>query len=233
MKSRRPRCCMRWPAARCLAMRWPRSRRARRGRRRDRAGPRRCRGRGRGALAGGRDRVQAERRGTAHAVLAARAALRAARTMCSSLRRHAAVRAGDVRRYARSLADGARSSCWVSRRRDPTGYGRLIIEGGAWWRSASTGRERGRARDPLLQRRPDGARRRHALSILDAIGNDNAQKRILPDRRGRGRRSRGLEGRRGRVRRRRGEGINDRAQLAGGSGIPAPQAPRRWPAARR
>jgi bifunctional UDP-N-acetylglucosamine pyrophosphorylase/glucosamine-1-phosphate N-acetyltransferase len=73
--------------------------------------------------------VQAERRGTAHAVLAARARSRAARrragdlsaTRRSSGRRPCSNAAKPCRRRSRR---GARLSA-----EDPTGYGRLVVEG--------------------------------------------------------------------------------------------------------
>ena len=107
--------------------------------------------------------VQRERRGTAHAVLAARGSIeRGADDILVTYADIPLIRAADARgRCAPDWRTGRRSSRWASSPRDPTGYGRLIERDGALDRdSRAQGRERGRARDPALQRRADGDRRR-------------------------------------------------------------------------
>ena len=93
----------------------------------------RMRGRGRGGQARAAEAdvfVQHERRGTAHAVLAARAAIEeGCRRHSGDLRRHAA----DQRRDAEAAARRDRIRCEHRgagfRPADPTGYGRLITNG--------------------------------------------------------------------------------------------------------
>ncbi len=76
--------------------------------------------------------VQAERRGTAHAVLAASDALaRGADDVLDHLRRHAADPAADADAgCARRWPHGAAIAVLGFRPADPTGYGRLVLEGG-------------------------------------------------------------------------------------------------------
>ena len=174
----------------------------------------------RGAVLPGADVfVQAERRGTAHAVLAARERDRARRRRRPGrLRRYAADPAADADRgCARALAAGAAVAVLGFRPADPTGYGRLVRRGRRARRHPrGEGREPGGARDRPLQRRPDGARRpRRRSRSSTRIGNDNRQARILSHRRGRDRARRwgckavALETEEDDVR-----GINTKAQLA-------------------
>lgn len=75
--------------------------------------------------------VQSERRGTAHAVLAAKDAL--ARGMDDVLVIYgdtALIRPQTLRRMRAALADGAALAVLGFRPRDPAGYGRLVLEGG-------------------------------------------------------------------------------------------------------
>ena len=97
-----------------------------------------------------------ERRGTAHAVLAARAALaRGADDVLVDLRRHAADPRRDAGAAARARSPTApRSRCSGFRPADPTGYGRLITE-----RRRARRDPRGRRRE----RRPS-ARSRSAMA---------------------------------------------------------------------
>ena len=130
--------------------------------------------------------VQRERRGTAHAVLAARAALEARRRRrAGHLRRHAADPAADAdANCAQALADGAAVAVLGFRPADPTGYGRLVTE----WRASSspssrtpTRAERERAHR-ALQRRPDGVRRQTRAGDPRPDRQRQSQGRILPDR---------------------------------------------------
>ena len=121
--------------------------------------------------------VQRERLGTAHAVLAARAALE---PPCDDVLVLYAdtplVRPETLRALREPLAQGAAVAALGFRPADPTGYGRLIMDG-----------------DTLVAIREDrecspGERRidfcnaglmafsgAHAVSLLDAIGNDNSK----------------------------------------------------------
>ena len=121
--------------------------------------------------------MQAERRGTAHAVLAARAAIaRGAGRRPGDLRRHAAAPAGDAEADARRARAGAASSVLGFRPEDPTGYGRLMLER----RRLVAIREERDASD--VERTIDlcngglmALAGETALAILDRIGNANGK----------------------------------------------------------
>jgi bifunctional UDP-N-acetylglucosamine pyrophosphorylase/glucosamine-1-phosphate N-acetyltransferase len=160
--------------------------------------------------------VQAERRGTAHAVLAAREALGAgyddvlvafADTPLLRPETYSAMRA--------ELAKGAQVVALGFEARDPAGYGRLVTEGGALQaivehKDASEAERRITLCNAGLMAL-DG---RHALAILEAIGNANAQSEYyLPDAvavaRRQGLKTVALTAPESEV-----QGVNDRAQLA-------------------
>ncbi|GMA75322.1 bifunctional protein GlmU [Methylorubrum aminovorans] len=119
---------------------------------------------------------QAERLGTAHAVLAARAALEGA-GRDRGLRRHAADHGRDLCPPTRPLREGAAVAVLAFEAADPTGYGRVLTEGG---RVLAIREEKDASED---ERRVclsnaglmalSGA---HALSLLERIGNDNANR---------------------------------------------------------
>ena len=100
--------------------------------------------------------VQRERRGTAHAVLAAKVRHRTrGRRYSDRLWRHAADSAGNaVTRLRAPLAAGAALAVLGFRPADPSGYGRLIMAGRRAYRHPRGGRrQRQRTRDRALQRR--------------------------------------------------------------------------------
>jgi len=75
--------------------------------------------------------VQAERRGTAHAVLAAKAAIaRAPDDVLVIFGDTPLIRPQTLTRIRKALADGAALVVLGFRAKDPTGYGRLVLEGG-------------------------------------------------------------------------------------------------------
>src|SRR5262249_20448055 len=75
--------------------------------------------------------VQAERRGTAHAVLAAKAAIaRVPDDVLVILRDTPLIPPQTLTRIREALAKGAAVVVLGFRPRDPTGYGRLVVEGG-------------------------------------------------------------------------------------------------------
>ena len=75
--------------------------------------------------------VQAERRGTAHAVLAAKAAIaRAPDDVLVIFGDTPLIRPETLTRIRKALADGAALVVLGFRAKDPTGYGRLVLEGG-------------------------------------------------------------------------------------------------------
>ena len=74
--------------------------------------------------------VQAERRGTAHAVLAAKAAIaRAPDDVLVIFGDTPLIRPQTLTRIRKALADGAALVVLGFRAKDPTGYGRLVLEG--------------------------------------------------------------------------------------------------------
>ena len=75
--------------------------------------------------------VQAERRGTAHAVLAAKAAIaRAPDDVLVIFGDTPLIRPQTLTRIRKALADGAALVVLGFRAKDPTGYGRLVLKGG-------------------------------------------------------------------------------------------------------
>jgi bifunctional UDP-N-acetylglucosamine pyrophosphorylase / glucosamine-1-phosphate N-acetyltransferase len=125
--------------------------------------------------------VQDERRGTAHAVLAARAALaRGADDVLVVFADTPLITAGTLSRLREALADGADGAGVAVlgfRPADPTGYGRLILDGDG--RLAAIREEK----DASPAERAIGLcnaglmalRGAAALAILDRIGDDNAR----------------------------------------------------------
>ena len=130
--------------------------------------------------------VQAERRGTAHAVLAAQGGDRTRRRRHpGGLRRHAADPAETLARLRGALADGAAVAVLGFRPADPTGYGRLVTQGDELARHRrGARRERQRARHRAVQWRADGVRRRGGADNPGADRQRQPQGRILSDRRG-------------------------------------------------
>jgi bifunctional UDP-N-acetylglucosamine pyrophosphorylase/glucosamine-1-phosphate N-acetyltransferase len=75
--------------------------------------------------------VQADRRGTAHAVLAAKAAIeRGADDVLVIFADTPLIRPPTLKRMREALAKGAAVAVLGFRPRDPTGYGRLVLDGG-------------------------------------------------------------------------------------------------------
>ena len=121
---------------------------------------------------------QRERRGTAHAVLAANKSDRpqGADDILVMFADTPLVRPRRWPNCARRSPAARRWRCLDFKPADPAGYGRLVMRGDELIaireeRDASAGG----AQDRLLQWRADGAGRRHALAILERIGNANAK----------------------------------------------------------
>ena len=160
--------------------------------------------------------VQAERRGTAHAVLAARAALaRGADVILVLFGDTPLIRPETLTRLRDAMAQGAAVAVLGFRPVDPIGYGRLVVEGGELVairedKDASPAeRAIGLCNAGVMAL--DGA---HALAILDRIDDRNAKREFyLTDAvaiaRAMGRSVVALETEEDEVR-----GINTRAQLA-------------------
>ncbi len=119
--------------------------------------------------------VQGERRGTAHAVLAARPAIAAGADDILVLYGDTPlIRPQTLSRLRAPLADGAALAVLGFRPADPAGYGRLIVEDGELAAiredADASAAERGIA---LCNGGLMALSSKHALAILDQIGDDN------------------------------------------------------------
>jgi bifunctional UDP-N-acetylglucosamine pyrophosphorylase/glucosamine-1-phosphate N-acetyltransferase len=160
--------------------------------------------------------VQIERRGTAHAVLAAEAAIdRGADDVLIIFADTPLIRLDTLRPLRAALANGAALAVLGFRPADPTGYGRLIVENGELMtiREEADASEAERARS-LCNAGLMGLCGHEALTILQQIGNDNRKGEFyLTDAvaiaRGLGLKVVAIEGKEDDVR-----GINTKAQLA-------------------
>jgi bifunctional UDP-N-acetylglucosamine pyrophosphorylase/glucosamine-1-phosphate N-acetyltransferase len=120
--------------------------------------------------------VQEERRGTAHAVLAARAAVARGDDLLIVYGDTPLVRAETLRSLARALADAAVVLLGF-RPSDPTGYGRLVVEGG---QVVAIREERdanpAERRIDLCNAGAMALSGKHALELLERIRDDNAKR---------------------------------------------------------
>jgi bifunctional UDP-N-acetylglucosamine pyrophosphorylase/glucosamine-1-phosphate N-acetyltransferase len=160
--------------------------------------------------------IQHERRGTAHAVLAAGAALAGGYDdILVAFADTPLVRPDTFRSLRGGLAGGAAVVALGFEARDPTGYGRLVIKDGVLeaiveHKDATPEQRAIRLCNAGLMAL-DG---KHALAILEAIGNDNAQGEFyLTDAVATGL-SRGLSTVAQQAPESEVQGVNDRAQLA-------------------
>lgn len=160
--------------------------------------------------------VQAERRGTAHAALAAREVLAAGfDDVIVAFADTPLIRPDTFGALRGELARGASVVALGFEAQDPTGYGRLLMRDGALeaiveHKDATPEQRAVRFCNAGLMAL-DG---HQALSLLEAIGNDNAQSEYyLPDAvalaRGRGLEARAIAAPESEV-----QGVNDRIQLA-------------------
>ncbi len=121
--------------------------------------------------------VQRERLGTAHAVLAAREAIaRGADDLLIAFGDTPLISAETLARMRAPLAEGAALAVLGFRAVDPTGYGRLLIEGGklvAIREQADASAEERKI--TLCNAGVMAFQGRHALQILDRIGNANSK----------------------------------------------------------
>jgi bifunctional UDP-N-acetylglucosamine pyrophosphorylase/glucosamine-1-phosphate N-acetyltransferase len=160
--------------------------------------------------------VQSERRGTAHAVLAAREALsNSPDDLLILFADTPLIRPETLGRMRAALADGAAVAVLGFNAKDPTGYGRLLVKDGA----LTAIREE---KDALPEERAiafcnaglmaiSGAQ---ALSLLETVGDDNAKREfyltdVVEIARAKGLRTVALEAEEAEV-----QGVNTRAQLA-------------------
>ena len=144
--------------------------------------------------------VQRERLGTAHAVLAAREAIaRGADDLLVAFGDTPLISAATFARLRAPLKNGAALAVLGFRAADPTGYGRLLVEGDrlvAIREQADA--SAGGARDHALQCRRDGVRRPQGAGDHRKNRQRQQQGRVLSDRRGRHRSGPGTGGRRDR-----------------------------------
>jgi bifunctional UDP-N-acetylglucosamine pyrophosphorylase / glucosamine-1-phosphate N-acetyltransferase len=122
--------------------------------------------------------VQSDRRGTAHAVLMARAAIaRGADDVVVVFGDTPLLSAQTLRRLRGALVDGAAVAVLGFRPADPTGYGRLVMENGqlAAIREEKDATPAERA-ITLCNGGLMALTGKHALDILDRIGDDNAKR---------------------------------------------------------
>lgn len=161
--------------------------------------------------------TQHERRGTAHAVLAAKEALKAGHDhVLIAFADTPLVRPETFAALRGALAGGAAVVVLGFEAQDPTGYGRLV--------------ERGGKLEAIVEHKDATAEQReirlcnaglmalageHALAILEAIGDDNAQREFYLTDAVAIARARGLDAVVLKAPESEVQGINDRAQLAG------------------
>jgi bifunctional UDP-N-acetylglucosamine pyrophosphorylase/glucosamine-1-phosphate N-acetyltransferase len=129
-------------------------------------------------LPGAEIHVQNERRGTAHAVLMARAAIaRGADDVVVIFGDTPLLSAQTLRRLREALAEGVAVAVLGFRPADPTGYGRLIVENG---RLAAIREEKDATPAERTITLCNGGLMAlagsHALDILERIGDDNAKR---------------------------------------------------------
>lgn len=159
---------------------------------------------------------QKERRGTAHAVLQARASIEKGMDVVVVLFGDTPlVQAESIRRMTDAVRDGAGVAVMGFRAKDPTGYGRLLTDG----QELLAIREHKDATEAerMVTLCNGGAMALsgpHALAILDAIGNDNAQGEFYLTSAVEIARRRGLPTTFVEVEEVEAFGVNDRAQLA-------------------
>jgi bifunctional UDP-N-acetylglucosamine pyrophosphorylase/glucosamine-1-phosphate N-acetyltransferase len=172
------------------------------------------------ALPGTTVAVQEERRGTAHAVLAARTAIRPGSDIIVLYGDTPLVRPAAIRSLVDALAQGAAVAVLGFEAADPEGYGRLLIKDGVLDRIVeekdATPAERSVTTCMGGLMALSG---RTALAILDAIGSDNAKGEFYLTDAVAVARSRGLLAVARTVPAEDVRGVNDRIQLAAAEAI--------------
>ncbi|QEN87675.1 bifunctional UDP-N-acetylglucosamine diphosphorylase/glucosamine-1-phosphate N-acetyltransferase GlmU [Labrys sp. KNU-23] len=120
--------------------------------------------------------TQVERKGTGHAVLAAKEALADGKDIIVLYADTPLVRPQSIETLKAALADGASVAVLGFHAADPTGYGRLIVEGDALTAiveekdATSEQKAVGFCNGGLMALRGE-----NGLALLEAIGNDNAK----------------------------------------------------------
>ncbi|HJE23242.1 MAG TPA: bifunctional UDP-N-acetylglucosamine diphosphorylase/glucosamine-1-phosphate N-acetyltransferase GlmU [Methylorubrum populi] len=120
---------------------------------------------------------QAERLGTAHAVLAARAALEGGRDVIVAFGDTPLITAETYARLRAPLREGAAVAVLAFEAADPTGYGRVLTEAG---RVLAIREEKDASEEERTVRLSNAGLMAlsgtHALGLLERIGNDNANR---------------------------------------------------------
>src|SRR5689334_12498472 len=164
--------------------------------------------------------VQAERRGTAHAVLAARDVVAGGDDIIVLYGDTPLLTPSTIKRLAGALAAGADVAVAGFETAEPTGYGRLIVEDNAL---AAIVEEKDATEAQRAVRLCNGGMMalsgRHALALLEAIGNTNAKGEFyLTDAVGLAH-GRGLATRVETIAEEEVLGVNDRVQLAAAEAV--------------
>ncbi|MDQ0393032.1 bifunctional UDP-N-acetylglucosamine diphosphorylase/glucosamine-1-phosphate N-acetyltransferase GlmU [Labrys monachus] len=164
--------------------------------------------------------TQAERRGTGHAVLAAREALVDGKDIIVLYADTPLVQPDSIRRLKEALQRGADVAVLGFHAADPTGYGRLVVEDGALTaiveeKDASPAQKAVDFCNGGLM----ALRGEEGLSILDTIGNDNAPGEFYLTEAVVIARDRGLRAVAETIDEEEVHGVNDRAQLAAAEAI--------------
>ncbi len=160
--------------------------------------------------------IQRERRGTAHAALAAKAALASAHDdVIIAFGDTPLVRPETFLALREALSGGAAVAVLGFEAKDPTGYGRLVEHDGHLEaiveHKDATPKQR---RITLCNAGLMALAGKHALSILEAIGDDNAQREFYLTDAVEVARTRGLDAVALRAPESEVQGVNDRVQLA-------------------
>jgi bifunctional UDP-N-acetylglucosamine pyrophosphorylase/glucosamine-1-phosphate N-acetyltransferase len=160
--------------------------------------------------------VQSERRGTAHATLAARAAIgRGYDDVLAIYADAPLMTAPSLTALRQALADGADLAALAFEAANPTGYGRMIERDD---RLVAIREEKDATAAERAIRRcnagPMAIRGAHALALLDAVGCDNAQKEFYLTDLAEIAASRGLRAETRLAAEEEAMGVNDRLQLA-------------------
>jgi bifunctional UDP-N-acetylglucosamine pyrophosphorylase / glucosamine-1-phosphate N-acetyltransferase len=164
--------------------------------------------------------TQAERRGTGHAVLAARAALASGKDVIVLYADTPLVRTESIGALKSALAEGAHVAVLGFHAADPTGYGRLIVADGALTRIVEE-------KDATAEQKAIGfcngglmaLRGETSLTLLDAIGNANAKGEYYLTDAAEIAHARGLSAVARPIAEEEVQGVNDRAQLAAAEAV--------------
>ncbi|CAM5766830.1 bifunctional protein GlmU [Labrys miyagiensis] len=164
--------------------------------------------------------TQAERKGTGHAVLAAREALEGRKDVIVLYADTPLVQSRSIQALKAALEEGAHVAVLGFHTANPTGYGRLVIEDGALARIVE---EKDATADQKVIGFCNGGlmalRGETSLSLLDAIGNANAKGEYYLTDAAEIAHGRGLKAVARPIAEEEVQGVNDRAQLAAAEAV--------------